>query len=145
MNKFLAVGRLTKDPELQITQTSKKNCVRVNLAVDRNISKEDKEAGKKSADFIPLVFWDKTAEILVKYCKKGHRIAIEGRLVDGVYEKEDGTKVYTLDVHVTNLEFLENKNKDSRPEPEYTGYETKETTQQEFNQEIEIGPDDLPF
>ena len=157
MNKYFATGRLTKEPELRYTQTSNKACVRVTLATDRGISKEDKEAGKQSADFIPLVFWDKTAEVLAKYVKKGHRIAIEGRLISGTYEKEDGTTGYTLDVHVSKLEMLESKPKDERPEPEYTGYEPK--TQEEalervmkeedpfvsFGNEVEISSDDLPF
>ena len=153
MNSINLVGRLTAEPELRYTQTNNKACVRVNIAVDRGLSKEDKEAGKKSADFIPLVFWDKTAEILAKYVKKGHRIFFIGRLVDGKYEKQDGTTGYTLEVHVDRLGLLENKPKDERPEPEYTGYETstpvetKETTDgfTDFANEVILTDDDLPF
>lgn len=143
MNKYIAIGRITKDPELKYTEKSKKPCVRVTMATDRGISKEDKEAGKQSADFIPLVFWDKTAEVLSKYVKKGHKIAIEGRLISGTYDKEDGSKGYTLDVHVSKLEMLETKPKDDRPEPEYTGYEPKEETN--VADPFEITDKDLPF
>ena len=96
MNIVNLVGRLTKKPELRYT-TSNKACVRINIAADRHLSKEDKDAGKKSADFIPLVFWDKGAENLAKYCDKGSQISIEGRLIDGTYEKQDGSKGYTLE------------------------------------------------
>lgn len=162
MNSINLVGRLTRDPELRYTETSKKACVRISLAVDRGISKEDKDNGKKSADFIPLVFWDSQAEVLNKYCKKGQLISVTGRLIDGKYEKNDGTTGYTLEVHVNRLELLGSKNSDNRPEPEYTGYEKplEEKTNseiiaevvngtndpfQDFANEIQLSPDDLPF
>ena len=153
MNSINLVGRLTAEPELRYTPTTNKAGVRVNIAVDRGLSKEDKDAGKKSADFIPLVVWDKKAETLNKYCKKGHRISVNGRLVDGRYEKQDGTTGYTLEVHVDKLELIESKPKDERPEPEYTGYETsvpaeaKEATDgfTDFANEVILTDDDLPF
>ena len=153
MNSINLVGRLTAEPELKYTPTTHKACVRVNLAVERGISKEEKEAGKKSADFIPLVFWDSKAETLNKFCMKGHRIFVIGRLVDGKYEKSDGTTGYTLEVHVDRLGLLENKPKDERPEPEYTGYEastpveSKESTDgfTDFANEVILTDDDLPF
>ena len=146
MNIVNLVGRLTKKPELRYTK-SNKTCVRINIATDRHLSKEDKDAGKKSADFIPLVFWDKGAENLAKYCDKGSQISVEGRLIDGTYEKQDGTKGYILEVHVSRFEFLDSK-KDTRPEPEYTGNEKEEVKQEENPYEqfsMELTDDELPF
>lgn len=152
MNNVSLVGRLTADPELRYTSDSRAY-VRVNIAVDRGLSKEDKEAGKQSADFISCVFWNKSAENLAKYMKKGSQIAVTGKIRTGSYDKADGTRGYTTDVRVDNLTFLDNKPKDERPEPEYDGYEPVEEQEKskdndpfsDFGETIEISEDDLPF
>ncbi|MDO4394901.1 MAG: single-stranded DNA-binding protein, partial [Mycoplasmatota bacterium] len=104
MNNVELIGRLTTDPELRYTQ-DEKAYVRQTIAVNRGISKEDKEAGKQSADFISCIFWNQTAENLAKYMKKGSQIAVAGKLRTGKYEAQDGTTRYTTDVRVYQLTF----------------------------------------
>lgn len=153
MNSVELVGRLVADPELRYTQDNRAY-VRVTIAVDRGISKEDKEAGKQSADFISCIFWNKTAENLAKYMKKGSQIGITGKLRTGSYEAQDGTTRYTTDVRVNELTFLESKPKDTRPEPEYDGYdampdeeeqEVEDDPFKDFGESVELSDDDLPF
>lgn len=153
MNSVELVGRLVADPELRYTQDNRAY-VRVTIAVDRGISKEDKEAGKQSADFISCIFWNKTAENLAKYMKKGSQIGITGKLRTGSYEAQDGTTRYTTDVRVDELTFLESKPKDGRPEPEYDEYdaipdedeeEVENDPFKDFGEEVVISDDDLPF
>ena len=106
MNKWQAIGRITKDIEVRYTQ-SQTAVARFTLAVNRR----KKEDGTQEADFISCMAWGKTAEIMDKYVHKGDRIGIVGRIQTGSYEK-DGQKHYTTDVVVEELEFLEKK-KDS--------------------------------
>lgn len=103
MNKTILTGRLTKDVEMKSTQNGTK-IVRFTLAVDRKQSK-DKE---KSADFISCVAYAKVAELVNQYCRKGHKIGIIGHIQTGSYER-DGKRIYTTDVIVDELEFLESK------------------------------------
>src|SRR5574344_1305345 len=110
MNKVELIGRLTADPELRYTQ-SNKAYTRFSLAVNRNYKSE---SGESEADFISIVAWDKRAETICKYVKKGNRIGIIGRIQTGSYEKEDGSRGYLTDVIVSELEFLESKSKDDR-------------------------------
>ena len=145
MNSVELVGRLVADPELRYTQDNRAY-VRVTIAVDRGLSKEDKEAGKQSADFISCVFWNKPAENLAKYMKKGSQIAVIGKLRTGSYEASDGTTRYTTDVRVNEL-----KPKDTRPEPEYDGYDSFNTNENaendpfaDFGNELDDGLE-LPF
>ena len=95
MNKTILIGRLTKDPELK---GNDKVYTRFTLAVDR--------VGSEGADFIPIVVFGKQAENAVKYLVKGRKVAVEGRINTGSYEK-DGKKVYTTDVIAERVEFLE--------------------------------------
>lgn len=115
MNNVSLIGRLTADPELRYTSTNK-SYVRITIAVNRNFKNEN---GEREVDFINCVAWNKTAEILCKYVKKGNRIGISGRIQAGSYQKEDGSRGYLMDVIVENMEFLESKQKEIIPEPKY--------------------------
>lgn len=117
MNKVCLNGRICNDLELR--DAGEHQYTRFNVAVNRRTVKED---GTRDADFISCVAWNKSAEIINQYFKKGSLIGIEGRLQTGSYEKENGDKVYTTDVIVENFDFLEKK--ESRPAPEYTEDET---------------------
>lgn len=97
MNNVVLIGRLTKDPELRWSNDLA--IARFSVAVDRN--------GKdKGADFPSIVVFRKQAENCEKYLNKGRKVAIQGHIQTGSYEK-DGRKVYTTDVVADRVEFLE--------------------------------------
>ena len=100
MNNVSLTGNLTKDLEVKET-SSKKQVVKFTLAVADSFNKE-------KADFISCVAWNKTAETMGKYLKKGSKIGVTGRIQTGSYEK-DGNKVYTTEVVVGSFEFLDSK------------------------------------
>ena len=107
MNKFEGIGRVTKDMELK---TSANGVSRVSfiLAVD-GWKKQD---GSNVTDFIPMLAFGKTAEILAQYVHKGDRIGVVGKLRTGSYDK-DGVRFYTTDVIIDEFDFLEPKQKDT--------------------------------
>lgn len=98
MNNTLLTGRLTRDPNMSYTQ-DQKPVARFTLAVDRG----SRDGG---ADFISCVAYDKTADVIGQYCKKGRLIGVQGKIRTGSYQKQDGTKVYTTEVAVDRMEFL---------------------------------------
>lgn len=101
MNHVTLIGRLTKDPEVRYTQQGTPVGT-FTLAVDRRVA-EDKP---KEADFIPCVVWNKTAEVVGNWCKKGKQIAVEGRIQVRSYDAKDGSKRYVTEVIVSELELL---------------------------------------
>ena len=103
MNKVILVGRLTRDPDTHATANSQ--YTRSSLAVDRRF----KQDGQPTADFPNCIAWGKTAEFVDKYFHKGMKIGLEGRIQTGSYEK-DGRTVYTTDILVESVEFVESKN-----------------------------------
>ncbi len=142
MNKVELIGRITADPELRYTQ-SNKAYTRFTIAVNRGFKNED---GESEADFISVVAWEKRAETICKYVKKGNRLGLVGRIQTGSYEKEDGTRGYLTDVIVGELEFLENKPKEEKPAPEYQeSSSSDEDPFAEFGDSIQIEDNDLPF
>lgn len=66
----------------------------------------------KGADFPRVVAFGKTAENVQKYTAKGKRVAVEGSIHTGSYDK-NGEKVYTTEVNAFKVEFLDWKEKDA--------------------------------
>jgi single-strand DNA-binding protein len=111
MNKVFLIGRLTKDPEGKA-----ESYARFTLAVDDKPNKD----GEKKTNFISCVAFGKTGDFVLKWLKQGVKIALEGRITTGSYEK-DGVKKYTTDVVAESLEFAESKKTEENKE------ETQET------------------
>ena len=86
MNSINLIGRLTADPELKYTSKDKKAAV--NFSVAYNASEEH-------VDFFNIVAYDKTAETICKYVKKGNQMGITGRLSTRTYEVESGKRTVT--------------------------------------------------
>lgn len=110
MNSVVIIGRLTKDPTIK--QAGDATVASFTLAVDRNYKSAD---GKKEADFIPVVAWRKTAELIGKYCNKGTQVCVSGRLQTRTYEK-DGQKNWVMEVICGEIQFLSAPVKDETKE-----------------------------
>ena len=114
MNKFLCIGRLTRDPEVRMGEST---VARFSIAVDRKFKRD----GEPTADFINCVAFGKTAEFIEKYFRKGMKMALVGRLQTGSYTNKDGQKVYTTDVVVEECEFAESK-QEQKEQPSNDGF-----------------------
>lgn len=107
INKFCFMGRLVRDPEIKETENGNK-VANITLAVDREY--KDKE-GKKITDFLNYSLWNKDAENIKNYSKKGSHVVLEGTFNDKVIELEDGKKIHTFNPVVTKYQSIENINK----------------------------------
>ena len=111
MNKVILMGRLTRDPEIRYAQGDNSMAIaRFTLAVDRRTRRDNAGNDEQTADFISCVAFQRTAEFLERYGRKGTKFVVEGRIQTGSYTNKDGQRVYTTDVVVENLEFAESKN-----------------------------------
>ncbi len=107
MNKVFLIGNLTKDVELEKT-TNGLSVAKFSVAVARPFSQD------KQADFINCISWRGQAENLSKYCKKGDKVSIVGRIETSSYDAKDGTKKYKTEVVCEEIEFLNTKKTDSK-------------------------------
>ena len=115
MNIIVLVGRLTRDPELRMTQSQNAVCS-FTLAVDR---KYKNAAGEREADFINCVAWRKTAELISDYVKKGHKLGVIGAIQTRNYDDKDGRRVYVTEVVVDEIEFLQPREQQSGYQGDY--------------------------
>lgn len=111
MNKVILVGRLARDPEVRYTQSGKATAT-FSLAVSRFAGGQN-----NTTDFIPIVAWEKLAEICGNNLIKGSQILVEGRMQVRNYDAQDGTKRYVTEVVAQNIEFLGSKQTRSGDEP----------------------------
>ena len=117
MNKVILCGRLTKDPDTRYGGANNDMAVaRFNLAVDRRRGK-NADQNQPTADFISCIAFGKTAEVIEKYCHKGIKLIVDGRIQTGRYTNKDGQTVYTTDVVVENFEFAESAKTEGATSP----------------------------
>lgn len=106
MNKWVGIGRLTRDPEIRYSQGENSTAIaRYTLAVDRRRTRD----GEQTADFINCVAFGKSAEHAEKYYHKGLKVCVSGRIQTGSYTNKEGQKVYTTDIVIEEQEFAESK------------------------------------
>ena len=96
MNVVMLMGRMTRDPELKYTSGGKAYA-NFTLAVQKT---------KDDAEFIDCVAWEKTAETIAEYFRKGRKILVQGRLNVSSYE-QNGEKRKSTKVVVSSFEFVE--------------------------------------
>ena len=136
INNVVMIGRLTRDVELRYTS----NNVAVGaftLAVNLNFKNA---AGDRESDFINCIIWNKQAENLANWTKKGMLVGITGRIQTRSYENQQGQRVYVTEVVAESFQVLEKRDNaanksslDNQMPPNFSG------------QPMDISDDDLPF
>ena len=144
MNKVFLIGHLVKDPELRYT-SSNIPVASFTLAVNRNFTNQN---GEKETDFINIVAWKKQAENIHKYCFKGSKVAIEGRVQVRSYDDQNGEKRYVTEVVSENIEFLSTRKEEAREKSNseiIKDVMTDKDPFEEFAKETQVSNSDLPF
>lgn len=134
INNAVLVGRVTKDIELKQTQANK-SVTQFVLAVNRQFKSAN---GEREADFINIVAWGKTAELLAQYAHKGSQIGVVGRIQTRNYDNQQGQRVYVTEVVAESMTLLDSKgnNQNQQAQPQ---------TQQSQNQTPNFSRNADPF
>ncbi len=103
INRVILIGRMVKDPELRYTQSGA-SVASFSIANNRSYSVGGDR--KEFTSFFNCIAWGKLGETIAQYCKKGQRIAIEGRLQQRSWDDQNGNKRQTVEVVVENFQFL---------------------------------------
>ena len=150
VNRVVLIGRLTRDPNELRVSPSGVSVTSFTVAVDNRFSKQE---GNK-ADFIPVVVFNKTAEFVCNYARKGALVAVEGRLQQRTYQNKDNQTVNVLEVVADNVQLLESKSasqsRQAYPTNQGQGYSyspdaTKQDDTTQYTSQYDLTDDDLPF
>ncbi|MEK6281587.1 MAG: single-stranded DNA-binding protein [Acidobacteriota bacterium] len=135
-NKLILIGNLGRDPELRYTPQGTPVC---SFSLATNERRKNK-AGEiqDHATWFRVVVWNRQAETAAQYLTKGRPVYIEGRLRVEEWTDRDGKPRHTLEVHATDLQFV-----DSGKGDESTSDESAESKGDEA--QAALPHDDIPF
>lgn len=103
VNKVILVGNLGRDPELRRTPSGAA-VVDFSMATTEKFKGKD-GSSKEETEWHNIVAWNKTAETMAQYLKKGSPLYVEGKLRTRSWE-DNGVRKYRTEILVTNFQFL---------------------------------------
>jgi single-strand DNA-binding protein len=89
---------------------------------------------------VDVTAWQKTAEVVCQYVKKGHQLYVEGRLKMDSWETPQGHRQTKLKVVAERVEFLEPRAQEGAPPPQRAPGQPQSQAQQ-----MGLAGSDLPF
>jgi len=147
INKVILVGNVGQDPETRYMPNG--NAV-TNLSLATSETWKDKNTGEQQerTEWHRVTFYQRLAEIVAEYVKKGSKIYVEGRLQTRSWE-QDGVKKYATDIIANEMQMLDSRGSSgesyspgqsqSAPPPR------NETPTQQAPADMDSFDDDIPF
>jgi len=106
LNRVILIGRLTRDPELRYTPSG---TAVASFSIANNRTYAVAGEKKEQVSYFDCIAWSKLGEIITEYCKKGQRIAVEGRLQQRRWEDQENNKKSKIELVIENFQFLTGK------------------------------------
>lgn len=140
LNKIMLIGYVGRDAEVKYTNTGMA-VMKFSLATDQN-QKDQNGNWQRTTTWHDIVCFDKLAENMKDYVKKGRRVYVEGRLSKRDYVDKQNIRRFVVEVLAENLILLD------RPisTEESSDLDSQNSVQQAPETSNETNPeDDLPF
>ena len=148
VNKVILVGNLGNDPEVRYMPNG--NAV-ANVSLATSETWKDKSTGEQQekTEWHRVVFFNRLAEIVEQYVKKGTKLYVEGRLQTRSWE-QDGVKRYSTEVVANEMQMLDSRVGVS---PDFSGSQMAAAPAAQSSQQQAAAPpqnfdnfdDDIPF
>ncbi len=105
-NKATLIGNLGQDPETKTTESGKK-VAHFTLATEGGYKNSE---GQKVSEttWHNIVAWNGLADIAGRFLKKGHQVAVEGRIAYRSYDDKNGVTKYITEIILNELILLRN-------------------------------------
>jgi len=151
VNKVILIGNLGKDPEVKYTPSGVP-VAKFSLATNERYKDKSGEWQDRT-EWHNIVAWQRLAEIVGEYVKKGSKIYIEGRLQTSSWEdKQSGEKKYRTEIVVNDLVLLSGRGEGdgegrsrSAAASGPSGMDQRPQQPEELHQETGITDEDIPF
>ena len=107
-NRVQLIGHLGNDPEIITTESGKK-LAKLSIATNEKYKNANGEK-VENTQWHNVIAWNKTADIIEKYAKKGNRIAIDGKLSSRTYDDKQGNSRYITEIICNEVVLLNSNN-----------------------------------
>ena len=116
LNKVQIIGNAGRDPEIRYLPSGQ---AVASISVATTSKRKDKQSGEniESTEWHRVTFFDKLAEIVGEYVKKGSPLYVEGRLKYGKFTNKDGVEQNTCDIIADSMQLLGKPSGDSASAP----------------------------
>ena len=153
INKVILVGNLGQDPEMKYTASG---VAIANISVATTDSWSDKQTGEKvtKTEWHRVVAFQRLAEIMGEYLKKGSQVYIEGKLQTRKWQDQNGQDRYTTEVVANDMQMLGSRGGEGGGSQPNTGGGFRSNPQPQQQQQQQAAPassgggfddDDIPF
>ncbi|MGM0444226.1 MAG: single-stranded DNA-binding protein [Fibrobacterota bacterium] len=106
VNKVILIGNLGADPELRRTPGG---AAVTNFSIATTRRFKDREGQfRENTEWHNIVAWNRSAEVMCQYLRKGSKVYIEGALQTRSWES-DGVRKYRTEINVREFNFLDSK------------------------------------
>ena len=139
VNKVILLGRVGNDPEVKF-MPSGNAVVNISIATNRKFKNQDSGAYEDKTEWHRVVFFNKPAETIGQYVKKGQQLYVEGRLQTRKWQDKDGIEKYSTDIISDNFTFVGSKSESLPDTPEKNDHSNKGLDSQDI-----IKDEDIPF
>jgi len=100
LNNCIFIGNLTADPEMRYGQNGTP-ITKFSIAIN------ERRGDREETEFIDFVCWDKLAERVAEYARKGRKVGVIGSYHLERWEDDHGTKRIRPEFRARNVEFLD--------------------------------------
>jgi len=120
VNKVILVGNLGKDPEIKYTASG---TAIANLTLATSESWNDKQSGEKveKTEWHRVVAFQRLAEIMGEYLRKGSQVYIEGKLQTRKWQDQNGQDRWTTEVVANDMQMLGSRGGEGGGQPQGGG------------------------
>lgn len=116
VNKAVILGNVGNDPELRFMSNGK---AVANFTVATSEQWKDQQGQKQErVEWHRMVAYDKLAEIIGQYVKKGSKLYLEGKLQTREWTDQQGQKKYTTEIIVSEMQMLDGKPQQGSQQPQ---------------------------
>ncbi|HET7348111.1 MAG TPA: single-stranded DNA-binding protein [Acidobacteriaceae bacterium] len=149
VNKAILVGNVGKDPEVKFLPSGSP-VANFTLATSERFKDKSGEFQERT-EWHNIVAYQRTAEIIRDYVKKGSKLYVEGRIQTRSYDdKNTGQKRYFTEIIVNDLVLLSGRGEGGESGGYSRGasgsYDQRQPAQaDDLVQSTEITDDDIPF
>lgn len=112
VNKVILVGNCGQDPEMKYLPTG---TAVTNISLATSETWKDKQSGQQQerTEWHRVVFFNRLAEIVGEYVKKGSKVYVEGRLQTRKWQGQDGQDRYTTEIVASEMQMLDSRGGDA--------------------------------
>ena len=139
VNKVIILGRVGADPEVKYMPNGTA-VAQLSLATNRKAKNKESGELQDQTEWHRVIFYDKRAEVIGQYVKKGQELYAEGRLQTRKWQDKDGNDKYTTEIIAYDFSFVGSKS--SSNENDFQNQ--NKTDDQKFKQKDEFNQDPPP-